>query len=160
MEKGPEKTGNGDALMKVRKECKKWPPWDVQKAQSANFQQLAKQSMKETEVSGDYSGKCKSKLSTDSSKWGISTAFLYQCGQSWKPVAYMSHTPTKTECQHVQIEKAALALVHKCKISHLYLWEDSVNWTDHKTYKHCQKGPGNLSCCTVHISFLGTRLQF
>lgn len=142
MEEGSEKAVKGDVLLKLRTECRKWPLRDVQKTQSANFQQLAKlkELMKEAGIPGDSNSKCKSKLSTDASEEGISMAFLYQCGQGWRPVAYMSHTPTKTERQHVQIEKAALAPVHRCKISLLYLWEASVSWTDHKTFLTLPKG--------------------
>lgn len=83
--------------------------------------------MEEAKALGDWNSKCKNKLFTDASEEGVSEPFLHQCGQSWKPVACMSHTPTKTESQHVRIENAALALVHRCKISLLYLWEASVS---------------------------------
>lgn len=52
--------------------------------------------MEEPKALGDWNNKCKSKLYTDTSKEGVSVPFLYQCGQSWKPVACMSHTATKT----------------------------------------------------------------
>ena len=79
MEEGSEKVVKGDVLMKLRKECRKWPPRGFQKTRSANFQQLAKlkELMKEAGVPGDYNRKCKSKLSTDASEEGISMAFLY-----------------------------------------------------------------------------------
>lgn len=115
--------------VKLRKGRREGPLREVWKTQSVNFQQPwgLKESMKEAKVLGDWTSKCKSKLPTDASEEGVSVPFLYQCGQSWKPVACMSHAPTKTERQHVQIEKAALAPVHRCKISLLYLWEASVS---------------------------------
>lgn len=131
-----------DVLMKLRKGCRKWPLREVWKTQSQNFQQLwrLKELIEEPKALRDWNSKCKNKLSTDASEEAVSVPFLYQCGQSWKPVACMSHTPTETERQHVQIEKAALAPVHKCKISLLYLWEASVSWTDHKTFLTLPRG--------------------
>lgn len=99
-----------------------------------------KELIEEPKARGDWNSKRKSELSTDASEEAVSVPFLYQCGQSMKPVACMSHTPTKPERQHVQIEKAALAPVHKCKISLLYLWEASVSWTDHKTFLTLPRG--------------------
>lgn len=101
--------------------------------------------------------KCKNKLSTDVSR-RVSVRLAYtsvvKVGDQW----LICHTHQEKQCQHVQIEKVALALVHKCKISHLYLCVANVSWTDHKTLPALPKGTWwSLMLYSTHISFLGTR---
>lgn len=123
-----EKTRDGDVLMKLLKEWRKRPLMDVQKAWSANSHQLGKlkELMKEAGVLRNYNSKCKNKLSTDASRRvsvRLSYTSVVKVGDQW----LICHTHQEKQCQHVQIEKAALALVHKCKISHLYLCVANVS---------------------------------
>lgn len=53
----------------------------------------------------------------------LSCTSVVRAGNQW----LVCHTQQQKQCQHVQIEKAALAPVHRCKISLLYLWEASAS---------------------------------
>lgn len=50
-----ERTGDGNVLMKLKKEWRKWPQMDVQKAWSANSQPLGKLSLETITVNAKTS---------------------------------------------------------------------------------------------------------
>ena len=50
------------------------------------------------------------KISADTSSYGLGAVLLQYHSDTWKPVAFASHSLTDTECRYVQIEKEALAL--------------------------------------------------
>ena len=55
------------------------------------------------------------KVSADSSSYGLGGVLLQKIGESWKPVSYASRSLTETETRYAQVEKEALAVTWACE---------------------------------------------
>lgn len=147
-----EKTRDGDVLMKLLKEWRKRPLMDVQKAWSANSHQLGKlkELMKEAGVLRNYNSKCKNKLSTDASRRvsvRLSYTSVVKFGDQW----LICHTHQEKQSVSMFKQRRRLWPWSTSVKFHIfiYVWPMLAELTI-KHYQHCQNGPGNLSCYTVH----------
>ena len=52
---------------------------------------------------------CETKISADSSSYGLGAVLLQRIDSSWKPIVYASRALSETEKRYTQIEKEALA---------------------------------------------------
>ena len=86
-----------------------------------------------TPVLTPYDYKRPTKVSADSSSYGLGAVILQKSKEVWKPVAYASRSLTETEKRYAQVEKEALAAVWACTKFQDYLYGiHFVLETDHK----------------------------
>ena len=86
-----------------------------------------------TPVLTPYDHKRPTKVSADSSSYGLGAVLLQKCNDVWKPVAYASHSLTEMEKRYAQVEKEALAAVWACTKFQDYLYGIIfILKTDHK----------------------------
>ena len=77
--------------------------------------------------------KAPTKLSADTSLFGLGAVLLQEVTSSWRPVAYASQSLTETEQRYAQIEKETLAITWACKKFSTYLLgRQFAVETDHK----------------------------
>ena len=62
-----------------------------------------------------YDANINTKISADSSSYGLGAVLLQEHSNDWKPVAYASRTLSPTEGRYAQIEKEALAVTWACE---------------------------------------------
>jgi len=80
-----------------------------------------------------YDPKAPTKVSADTSSYGLGAVLLQQKGSEWKPIVYASRSMTETESWYAQIEKEALATTWACeKFSTYILGMKFAIETDHK----------------------------
>ena len=73
------------------------------------------------------------KITADSSSYGLGAVITQQHPDGWRPVAYASRTLTNTEKRYAQIEKEALAATWACeKFEDYILGLNFTLETDHK----------------------------
>ena len=73
------------------------------------------------------------KVSADSSSYGVGAVLLQKQQQSWRPVAYASRSLSETEKRYAQVEKEALAITWACeRFSTYLLGMQFLIETDHK----------------------------
>ena len=80
-----------------------------------------------------YSPDAETKISADSSSYGLGAVLLQKNKDAWRPVAYASRSLSETETRYAQIEKEALAGTWACeKFSDYILGKRICLETDHK----------------------------
>ena len=80
-----------------------------------------------------YDHKRPTKVSADSSSYGLGAVLLQKSQDMWKPVAYASRSLSDTEKRYAQVEKEALASVWACTKFQDYLYGIHFTLeTDHK----------------------------
>jgi len=62
-----------------------------------------------------YDLKAPTKVSADTSSFGLGAVLLQQFDDQWKPIAFASRSMTETERRYAQIEKEALATTWVCE---------------------------------------------
>ena len=95
----------GQPLRELMSKTKAWI-WGP--AQEEAFLQLKEELIKPT-ILTLYNPKSKTKISADSSLYGLGTVLLQEQSGKWKPVAYASRSMSETERRYAQIEKEALS---------------------------------------------------
>ena len=80
-----------------------------------------------------YNPQAPTKVSADSSSYGLGAVLMQKNDSTWKPVAYASRSMTETERRYAQIEKEALASTWAYeKFSTYILGKKFLIETDHK----------------------------
>ena len=106
--------------------------WVWGPAQDKAFQQV-KQTLTTTPTLALYDVHLPTKVTADSSSYGIGAVIMQQHPEGWRPVAYASRTLTITEKRYAQIEKEALAVTWACeKFEDYILGLNFTLETDHK----------------------------
>ena len=112
----------------LRKNCT--CSWDT--AQEAAFIAV-KQELATNRVLGLYDPSADSKVSANTSSYGLGAVLLQKLNSIWKPIAFAPRTMTDTEYHYAQIEKEPLATTWACKkFSSYLLGKHFVIETDHK----------------------------
>lgn len=85
--------------------------WVWSHEQEQSFHKI-KQALTSAPTLAFYSTKAETKLSTDSSSYGLGAVLLQRprSTEEWRPVAYASRTLTNAETRYAQIEKEALGI--------------------------------------------------
>jgi hypothetical protein len=80
-----------------------------------------------------YDPSRETKISADSSSYGLGAVLLQRYGENWFPVVYASRSLSPTEGRYAQVEKEALAATWACERFNDYiLGKDIILETDHK----------------------------
>lgn len=73
------------------------------------------------------------RISADTSQYGLGAVLLQQHAESWQPVAYASRALTSAETNYAQIEKELLACPYACEMFQEYVYGQSFEVeTNHK----------------------------
>ena len=105
---------------------------DLGTAQQEAFKKL-KAAIATPRVLAHYDVIADTKISADASSYGLGAVLLQYHSDTWKPVAFASHSLTDTEHRYAQIEKEALALTWACeRFSEYVLGKQIQLETDHK----------------------------
>lgn len=104
-----------------------WGP-DQQKA----FNQI-KDELSNPTVLALYSPDAETKISADSSSYGLGAVLLQKQQEEWRPVAFASRSLSEAETRYAQIEKEALAGTWACEKFADYILGKRIRLeTDHK----------------------------
>ena len=68
-----------------------------------------------------YDPVAETKISADTSSYGLGAVLLQKAASKWKPVAYASRSMSETERRYAQIEKEALAITWACDKFSMYV---------------------------------------
>ena len=106
--------------------------WHWSIAQSQAFQ-ATKSALTSAPTLAFYDSSAETKISADSSSYGLGAVLLQKHQQAWHPVAFASRSLTPTERRYAQIEKEALAATWASeKFSDYVIGKPYVLETDHK----------------------------
>ena len=106
--------------------------WQWCSAQEEAFVAVKKELCKPA-LLAHYNPNAPTKISADTSSYGLGAVLLQENDDSWRPVAYASRSMTKTEEHYAQIEKEALAITWACdKFSNYIVGTKIQIETDHK----------------------------
>ena len=106
--------------------------WVWSPSQSRALKQVKQELSKPTTLAL-YDPEAQTKISADSSSYGLGAVLLQQVNGAWKPVTYASRSMSETERWHTQIEKEALTTTWACeKFSGFMLGKHIEIETDHK----------------------------
>ena len=106
--------------------------WVWEQRQKDSFNQV-KQMLVEAPVLALYDPSLPTKVSADSSSYGLGAVLMQRHGEHWKAVAFSSRALTATETRYAQVEKEALASTWACERFQDYII--GLNFmleTDHK----------------------------
>ncbi|KAK6184246.1 hypothetical protein SNE40_006752 [Patella caerulea] len=133
--------------------------WIWDKAQENSFQNIVKV-LTDTPVLALFNPGLNTKISADSSSYGLGAVILQCHDNDWRPVAYASRSLTETEQRYAQIDKEALAVVWACeKFEDYILGQRSfVIETDHKPLVPLL-GTKDLDCLPIRIQRYRLRLM-
>ena len=121
-----------DLSQPLRKLLSKGATWQWDKSQEKAYAKI-KEKLSEPTILTLYDPKAATKISADTSSFGLGAVLLQKDESSWKPVAYASRSLTETEKRYAQIEKEALAITWACeKFSNYILGKKIQLETDHK----------------------------
>ena len=80
-----------------------------------------------------YSPDAETKISADSSSYGLGAVLLQKQQEEWRPVAFASRSLSEAETRYAQIEKEALAGTWACEKFADYILGKRIRLeTDHK----------------------------
>ena len=106
--------------------------WHWGPAQTRAFQDV-KMLLTSSPILALYDANLPTKITADSSSYGLGAVITQQHPDGWRPVAYASRTLTNTENRYAQIEKEALAATWACeKFEDYILGLNFTLETDHK----------------------------
>ena len=106
--------------------------WNWGDMQDKAFNSL-KQDLMSMSLLAHYDPNKETKVTSDSSSYGLGSVLSQKHGDNWKPVAYASRALTETESRYAQIEKEALAITWSCeKFSHYLIGLIFHLESDHK----------------------------
>ena len=94
--------------------------WRWESPQNVAFSQIKEELSKLTTLV-PYNMEAETKVSADSSSYGVGAVLLQKQQQSWRPVAYASRSLSETEKRYAQVEKEALAITWACERFSTYL---------------------------------------
>ena len=103
------------------------------------------------------------KISADTSAYGLGAVLLQKHSTDWKPIAFASRALTETETRYAQIEKEALALTWSCeKFTNYILGKPVQLETYHKPLVPLlgQKSLNSLPPCILHFRLRLLRFQY
>ena len=104
--------------------------WTWGPKQDEAFRDVKKELAK-SKVLAMYNPKAETKVSADSSSYGLGAVLFQKAGEAWKPVVYASRALSETAQRYAQIEKEALAVTGK-KFTDYILGQHFKIETDHK----------------------------
>ena len=87
--------------------------WTWGKNQAMTFARIKAELSKPT-VLALYNPTVESKISTDSSSYGLGAVLLQKHDTTWRPSAFASLSLTGTKCCYMEIEKEVLAITWAC----------------------------------------------
>ena len=122
--------------------------WCWGPSQEESFRQVKLELTKPT-VLLLYNPSTPSKVSADTSSYGLGAVLLQETDTTWRPVAYASRSLSNTEKRYAQIKKEAL-VVTCSKFSNYILGRPFLIKTDHK--------PLGLILSTIHLDYLPPRV--
>ena len=106
--------------------------WHWGPSQDKGFQHV-KDLLTSSPILALYDVKLPTKVSADSSSYGLGAVITQEHSEGWRPVAYASRTLTSAETRYAQIEKEALASTWACEKFEDYLLGLKFTLeTDHK----------------------------
>ena len=100
--------------------------------------QEAKKQIASAKVLTHYDPTLPIKLAADASAYGVGAVISHRMPDGTeRPIAFASHTLTKSEKNYAQLEKEALSLVYEVKKFHRYLYSRKFTLlTDHQDLRH------------------------
>jgi transposase InsO family protein len=105
----------------------------IWESQQRNAVKKIKNMLAATPILAPYDHQRPTKVSADSSSYGLGAVLLQKSDDTWKPVAYASRSLSETEKRYAQVEKEALAAVWACSKFQDYLYGITfVLETDHQ----------------------------
>ena len=106
--------------------------WRWESSQDVAFSRIKGELSKLTTLL-PYDMSAETKVTADSSSYGVGAVLLQRYKHSWRPVAYASRSLSETERRYAQIEKEALAVTWACERFSTYLLGGRfLIETDHK----------------------------